>query len=173
MSENLKVTHYRNGDPIPQISDIKKWSEVRGGACCFCDKNVIYNWYAVNDPRGIAPRGWHVATNGEWKILMNLLGGYAIAGGKLKEAGIAHWSSPNTGATNSSGFTAIPNGYKVTSGYLINSKNIASFWTSTELNSHNAWHYTMYHNTPWLSCTAVNKNYGHSVRCVLDYKNGI
>jgi len=120
MKKNLDVDHYRNGDPIPQVTDQTQWANLTTGAWCYYDNDPangeiyrkLYNWYAVNDPRGLAPDGWHVPSNEEWTILTNYLGGSDIAGGKLKEAGIAHWISPNNGATNESGFTALPSGVR-------------------------------------------------------------
>jgi len=113
MQENLKVTRYRNGDSIPDAAAIG-YFEAKIGAHSQRSlisvnlDGIIYNWYAVIDPRNIAPNGWHVPTNLEWKTLINYLGGENIAGGKMKEAGTQHWLSPNTDATNESGFTALP-----------------------------------------------------------------
>lgn len=118
MMENLKVTHYRNGDPIPHVTDGVTWGNLTSGAYCNYNNdegNVatygrLYNWYAVDDSRNIAPAGWHVPSDAEWQTLVDYLGGDAVAGGKMKEAGTTHWASPNTGATNESGFTALPGG---------------------------------------------------------------
>ena len=104
MAENLKVTHYRNGDPIQLVTDDSSWSNLSTGAYCDYDNdgdNVavygrLYNWFAVNDSRAIAPAGWHVATAADWQTLIDILGGDAVAGGKMKEAGTAHWLAPNT-----------------------------------------------------------------------------
>jgi uncharacterized protein (TIGR02145 family) len=111
LKENLRVTHYRNGDPILKVTYSPNWNTLTTGAYCNYANNSgiivsygrLYNWYAVHDTRNIAPSGWHVATDDEWKALSNYLS--VNDGGKLKEAGYAHWFSPNTGATNSSGFT--------------------------------------------------------------------
>ena len=132
MAENLKVTHYRNGDPISTGHSNSEWADLvvyehgrrkseigteTGAYCVYNDQEsnadtygYLYNWYAVDDSRNIAPEGWHVPTDDEWQTLINYLGGGA--GGKLKEAGTAHWNSPNTGSTNESGFTALPGGYR-------------------------------------------------------------
>jgi uncharacterized protein (TIGR02145 family) len=140
MAENLKVTKYRNGDLIgttnPATLDITgesspKYQWAFGGN----ENNVatygrLYTWYAVNDSRNICPTGWHVPSFDEWKILRDYLGGENIAGGKLKETGTSHWYSPNEGATNETGFTAVPGGKKY--GGLFEGIGVASLlWSST------------------------------------------
>jgi uncharacterized protein (TIGR02145 family) len=118
MVENLRVTPYRNGDPIPNVSDTTSWRALTTGAYCSYDNDPscsamygnLYNWYAVNDFRQIAPEGWHVPTYEEWIVLETHLGGDTIAGGKLKESGTEHWRAPNVGGTNESGFSALPGG---------------------------------------------------------------
>ncbi len=124
MAKNLEVSHYRNGDPIPNLTTISQFQSSLLGAWCDWENNSaygdiyghLYNWYAVYDPRNVAPDGWHVATRTEWQELVLHLGGIlgtddSIAGGKMKEMGFAHWEQPNTGATNSSGFTSLPAGW--------------------------------------------------------------
>ena len=116
MAEDLKVATYRNGEPIPNIADGTAWGSLTTGAYCNYGNVAsnsttygrIYNWYAVDDNRNVAPPGWHVATQAEWNTLVTFLGGDDVAGGKLKESGTTHWESPNTGATNQTGFTALP-----------------------------------------------------------------
>ena len=119
MVENLKTTKYRNGDAIPNVTGNASWVALSTGAYCWYNNDAatykatygaLYNWYAVGDSRNIAPSGWHVATDSEWTTLSTFLGGESIAGDKLKEIGTSHWLSPNTGATNSNGFTAFPGG---------------------------------------------------------------
>ena len=114
MNKNLNVDHYRNGDTIPEITNGVEWPNLTTGAWCYYHNSdslgniygKLYNWYAVNDPRGLAPQGWHVATDSDWIVLVNYLGGPDIAGGKLKEEGTRHWLIPNSGANNQSGFSA-------------------------------------------------------------------
>ena len=116
MLKNLDVSKYRNGDDIPQVTDATTWANLTTGAWCYYENNTangtvygkLYNWFAVNDPRGLAPSGWHIPSQAEWVTLQNCLGN--DPGGKVKETGTAHWNPPNTGATNSSGFTALPAG---------------------------------------------------------------
>jgi len=107
MAENLRTTKYRDGSPIPNVTDSSVWILTTEGAYCNYNNDTthsntygrLYNWYAVIDTRNIAPEGWHVPTQDEWNTLVQFLGGGAVAGGKLKETGTAHWNSPNRGAT--------------------------------------------------------------------------
>lgn len=118
MVKNLETDTYQNGDPIPNV--ISGWSGLTTGACCYYDNNPeygavygkLYNRYAVVDSRNIAPLGWRVATGTDWRSMILYMGGDGVAGGKLKETGFEHWNSPNTGATNQYGFTALPGGSK-------------------------------------------------------------
>ena len=120
MAENLKVTHYRNGEEIPNITDNTEWANLTSGAYCDYDNNPnnvatygrLYNWYSIEDSRDLAPDGWHVPSRDEWQTMIEYLGGDGIAGGKLKESGTEHWLSPNEGATNESGFSALPSGMR-------------------------------------------------------------
>lgn len=177
MEENLKVTHYRNGDSIPNVTDGAAWSTLTTGA--YCEYNTdsanvptygrLYNWYAVADSRNIAPVGWHVATDSEWQTLSDSLGGDLVAGGKLKEAGTAQWNSPNTGATNESGFSALPGGYRYFgSGTYFTMGNYASFWSSTEYSSSYAWGLFLGYDNLGITRGGYVKGYGFSVRCVRD-----
>lgn len=137
MAENLKVTHYRNGVEIPNVTDSVDWKNLTTGAYCNYDNNVnnvaiygrLYNWYAVNDTNNLAPEGWHIPSDEEWQTLREYLGG--SAGGKLKESGTVHWSNPNTGATNESGFTALPAGLRYFTGDYIDLGYSANFWSSS------------------------------------------
>src|SRR5665647_2153473 len=128
MLKNLDVSTYRNGDLIPEVTDQTAWATLTTGAWCYNNNDPavgviygkLYNWYAVNDPRGLAPTGWHVPSDAEWTTLSTCLGGDAVAGGAKKETGTTHWTSPNTGATNSSGFTALPGGLRDRTGPFYN-----------------------------------------------------
>ena len=176
MAENLKVTHYRNGDPIPNVTDNAQWTALSSGAYCNYNNDPsladiygrLYNWFAVADPRGLAPVGWHVPSDAEWEILVNYLGGAAVAGGALKEAGLAHWNSPNTGATNSSGFTALPGGYRSYLGYFYYMGYIAIFWSSTEYSINYAWSRSLLYDSAQVNRGNYVRPYGLSVRCVRD-----
>jgi uncharacterized protein (TIGR02145 family) len=178
MVENLKTTRYRNGDPIQNITDSTQWNiYLTTGAYCNYHNNVsyantygcLYNWYAVSDSRNIAPTGWHVPTNAEWTTLTNFLGGYTVAGGKLKEAGTMHWASPNTNATNETGFTALPGGYR--EGFYGTFELITNYlysWSSTEVNASNAWFVLMGYNFGNMTEGIYDKIFGFSVRCIKD-----
>ena len=179
MCKNLDVSTYRNGDPIPKVTDPNTWANLTTGAYCYYNNDSaqyaavygkLYNWYAVNDPRGLAPLGWHVPSNGEWAALETCLGGSSVAGGKMKEAGTAHWLSPNTGATNSSGFTGLPGGFRTYFGSFDLIGGHGYWWSSTEINTTDAWHlYLPYYNgTSYRLSFGLGKLYGFSVRCLRD-----
>ena len=136
--ENLKVTHYRNGDPVPLVTDGGTWINLTTGAYCWFNNNIenkatygaLYNWFTTIDERKIAPTGCHVPTEAEWAELIEYLGGREIAGGKMKETGTAHWLAPNTGATNSSGFTGLPGGVRIVQGFA-GMELVGDWWSCT------------------------------------------
>ena len=176
MAENLKVIHYQNGDKIPNITDSIVWSNLSMGAYCSYDNdssNVavyghLYNWYTVNDSRKLCPMGWHVPSNAEWTILVDCVGSNSFVGGKMKEAGTTHWSSPNTGANNSCNFAALPCG---TRGAYSNFGGLGSFtgWWSTWEDADGYAYYLLlqYSNADVLRYSG-NKKIGFSVRCIQD-----
>jgi uncharacterized protein (TIGR02145 family) len=187
MMKNLEVIHYRNGDPIPNVTDAGAWSDLSTGAYCEYNNNPanvetygrLYNWYAVDDSRGLAPEGWHVPTDAEWKQLEMYLGmsqaaadsiGYrgTDEGGKLKEAGTAHWLSPNTGATNESGFTALPGGRRSSNGSFAFMNFDAFFLSATEHASYYLLSRILYYSHAQSSRFETPKETGFSVRCVKD-----
>jgi uncharacterized protein (TIGR02145 family) len=183
---NLDVTTYRNGDTIPQATSQAQlnsynasgtgcWSYINYNSSNNSVYGKLYNWHAVNDPRGLAPNGYRVPTSIELDTLINCLGGNTVAGGKMKEAGTLHWQSPNTGATNTSGFTALPGGANILSGVTVyplgNIKYLGNFWSATEYNSADA--RTMFFRfdnseaySPALRYS--NKGLGLSVRLIKD-----
>ena len=172
MQKNLDVDRYRNGDLIPQVTDPTAWSSVTTGAWCYYNNDPIngitygklYNWYALNDPRGLAPVGWHVPSDVEWTTLISCLGGVAIAGGKMKS--ITIWPNPNTGATNSSGFTGLPGGFRYLDGSFEISRH-GNLWSSTEESPYIVYRILDYQNAI-AGRSAQYKNAGISVRCVAD-----
>ena len=187
MAENLKVTHYRNGDAMPNVTDRFTWIDLTTGAYCEYDNDVnnvaaygrLYNWFAVSDSRNIAPEGWHVASDAEWKQLEMYLGmSQAEAdamgdrgtneGGKMKEAGTAHWIYANNGATNESGFSALPGGRRDYGGNYDFIGQAAYFLTSTEASSHDAWHRVLDCGSLRISRSCFIMPLGFSVRCVKD-----
>jgi len=176
MAENLKVTHYRNGNAIPYVPDAGTWTNLTTGAYCNYNNDVnnvavygrLYNWYAVSDSRNIAPFGWHVPSDAEWDTLVVYLGGYTVAGGKMKEAGFAHWNSPNTGATNESGFSALPGGYRYSNGSYDYVGYGAILWSSTEYGSYSAWNRHLDCRSSGVGRVDSSMRSGFSVRCVRD-----
>ena len=174
MAENLKTTHYANGDPITLVTDDAIWGNLSTGAYCFYDNDAathadtygaLYNWYAVVDNRNVCPTGWHVPTNVEWTTLTDYLGGVYVAGGKMKETGTLHWKSPNIGATNESGFTGLPGGFRfLSSGYILRN---GYFW-STDTSLPDALFRYLYHNDTNFRVNSLAKHSGFSVRCVKD-----
>lgn len=176
MLKNLNVDHYRNGDPIPEVTDATAWKNLTTGAWCYNnnDPNLgvlygkLYNWYAVNDIRGLAPEGWHVASDAEWTSLVNYLGGGSIAGGKLKETGTNHWHTPNTGATNESGFTALPGGYRDANGSFNNVSDSGLWWTSPNGISTNTKSRFLHYSYGNIYTYIDAKGGGFSIRCIKD-----
>ncbi len=180
MMENLKVTHYSNGDPIPEVTSNSTWCGLNYGAYCNYDNELVnvatygrlYNWFAVDDSRGISPEGWHVPTDDEWQTLVDYLGGSSVAGGKMKETGTIHWNSPNHGATNESCFTALPGGFRnFDFGDFFHMGSRAFFWSSSDYNSNRAWRAwirSLYYAYSGVSSSVYIMIYGFSVRCVKD-----
>jgi len=174
MVENLKVSKYRNGDPIPNITDTTEWYKLSTGAYCYYENNAsysstygkLYNWYAVKDSRNLAPEGWRVATDADWTILTDLLGIIGYAGDKLKEKGIVHWNDPNTGATNETGFTALPGGERTSSGTFEFIGKTGFWWTSTENNTYYSYYRSMFNLYNYVNRVYIPINYGLSVRCI-------
>ncbi len=174
--ENLNVTHYRNGDPIEWISDNPEWEGFTSGAYCDYENEPgnaatfgrLYNWFAVADNRNIAPEGWHVSMDADWTVLANYLGGDGMAGGKLKEAGMSHWLDPNSGATNETGFSALPGGFREYGGLYDYINWGGGWWTSTEDNPNDAWIRYLDYGAIDVWVALEDKRYGRSVRCVKD-----
>jgi len=148
MRKNLDVAFYRNGDTIPQanneasegefeVSKTGAWIYYNYDSTLGTKYGKLYNFWAANDPRGLAPQGWHIPSTAEWEALSTTLGGAAVAGGYLKEAGLLNWlfysyGNPiNIGANNNSGFTALPGGFKAGNSDFVGLKRLASFWSST------------------------------------------
>jgi uncharacterized protein (TIGR02145 family) len=178
MVENLKTTRYRDGTPIPNITDNGAWASTNSGAYCNYNNDPsnaavfgrLYNSYAVNT-RMIAPSGWHVPTYYEWSALVRYLGGTDVAGGRMKEAGLSHWLSPNTAADNSSGFTTVGSGYRVYhNGTFAGLNTQCSMWTSTDIGDH----IVLFNDSAGYSfycsggCNNEAKQYGFAIRCIKD-----
>lgn len=176
IKSNLDVTKYRDGTPIPQVSDPTQWKNLTTGAWCYYQNNTsigviygkLYNWYAVIDPRGLAPKGYHIPSNTEWATLITCLGDYGIAGGKMKEIGLTHWITWNTGADNSSGFTGIPGGCRDYAGFFINMDLKGYWWSSTEIDASNVWVRSLNYDSSLINNDQKSKISGYSVRCLKD-----
>ena len=174
MAENLRVTKYRNGDPIPNVTDNTNWASLTTGAYCWYNNDAankaaygaLYNWHAVADGRNIAPLGWHVPTDAEWSTLIDFLGGQSVAKEKIKEEGTGHWVSPNSGATNDSGFTALPGGSLI--GGFIDMGTSGNWWSSSANGSNNAWYLNLGNGSSNVGRLQGSKTNGFSVRCVED-----
>lgn len=180
MASNLNVSTYQNGDSIPLVTDNQAWFELTTGAYCYFNNDPaneaiygkLYNWYAVNDPRGLAPEGWHIPTDFEWTTLVNCLGGDGVAGGPMKEIGTAIWYPPNTGATNYTGFNGRPGGFRHHDGYFPTSLSYYGyFWSATEQYTNSvyyAWFRALLYYDDDLGRDGLHKRTGCSVRCVKD-----
>lgn len=174
MAENLRTTKYSNGDSIPLVSDSVAWINLSTPAYCWYKNNqtnygntygALYNKYTVNTTH-LCPTGWHVPTDNEWTILANYLGGYYVAGGKVKETDTIHWKTPNAGATNESGFTALPGGRRKDTGAFNAMRFDGYWWSSTWVSDYQGFHWFIYNNGNF-----IDKNYediisGNSVRCI-------
>jgi uncharacterized protein (TIGR02145 family) len=174
MKENLKTTKYNDGTSIPNVVNNQDWSSQTTGAYCWYNNDInnkdtygaLYNAFTVMDSKKFCPSGWHVPTGNEWIILENYLGGYAVAGGKMKA--ITLWNSPNTGADNSSGFNALPSGRRESWGVFQSLGYFTNFWASDggipswlyefELSSYNS---SLQESTGSVAL-------GFSVRCIKD-----
>lgn len=180
MQQNLNVSHYRNGDIIPQVTDPTEWAAYTTGAWCYYANNTangiiygkLYNWYAVNDPRGLAPEGYHIPTESEWTELVNYLGGFNVSGGKLKATGTTYWFNPNTGATNESNFSALPSGARSSSSTagFFNINLLVGYWSISNYNGNNDEIFTisLSNSSTEVSTYGQYKNQGYSIRCLKD-----
>lgn len=201
LKSNLNVTRYRNGDVIPQVIDPTQWANLTTGAWCYYNNDPttepilgkLYNWYAVNDPRGIAPIGFHIPLKNECTSLATCAGGirdfytgsnpsvlniYHIAGGNMKETGTVIWATPNTGATNSTNFSALPSGFRNGNGDFNGFSTIFNFWTKTADTSWPPgstntnllyWYISLSHNSGDLITSPYgDRKLGFSLRCIKD-----
>ena len=176
MLKNLDVSNYRNGDPIPQIAVPEVWINLTTGAWDNYQNHApndskygkLYNWYAVNDPRGLAPVGFHIPSDNEWNTLVTYLGGEAVAGVKLKTATEWQTCATCTVGTNSSGFTALPGGCRPSDGICTSIGGYANWWSSTEANATEAWTRPLSYDREDASRYNYVKHSGYYVRCIKD-----
>jgi len=182
MKENLKTTKYNDGTTIPNVTDNATWAGLGTDAYCWYKNDAatykatygaLYNWYAVNKGK-LCPAGWHVPTDVEWHSLILYMDPAAIlgsvesslAGGKLKETGLTHWLTPNSGATNESGFTALPGGCRLSDATFTDVGFRGYWWGSTESSTPSAYYRTMNYLDVYVLRDIFSKQYGLSVRCV-------
>ena len=174
MKENLKVSKYRNGESIPTGLDNSAWENTNMGAyAIYNNVNIdiygkLYNWYAVTDSRGLCPSGWHLPSDREWTTLTNYLRGESVAGGKMKSSGTTYWIDPNTAATNESGFSALPGGFRKFNGDFSSIRDLAFFWSATEFDKYDAWARQLSNGSGDVGRRGFNfdKSVGASVRCI-------
>ena len=173
MAKNLNSSTYRNGNPIPQVTDPSAWQNLTTGAWCYYSNDntlgekygKLYNWYALNDARGLAPQGWHLPSDTEWAGLVSCLGGDTVAGGKMKAIS-ALWDSPNTAASDQSSFNGLPGGFRKPDGNFDSTGKKGHWWSSTASGVSSSWH----RNLSYLSAIAARqtseKRNGYAVRCI-------
>jgi uncharacterized protein (TIGR02145 family) len=174
MAENLNVDHYRNGDPISEMADASLWNSLSSGAWCYYGNDIsngeaygkLYNWYAVNDSRCLCPNGWHVPSDQDWNRLEEFLGGSDVAGGKMKS--VFSWSSPNSGASNSSEFKGLPGGYRNIDGNFVSNGTLGYWWSNTSYDFFNALYRSLHYRSTKVYSLANVKRIGSSVRCIKD-----
>jgi uncharacterized protein (TIGR02145 family) len=177
MAENLRTSQYANGDSIPNVPDASEWIGLTTGAWAHYNNESqfetplsfgkLYNWYSVTDSRNVCPTGWHVPTYSEWYVLIDYLGGQFVAGGKMKSSDTQYWGGPNTGATNVSGFSGLPGGFRGLDGYFAWFGDQGHWWSSTESDTLSAWCYYLSSND-YVNPNYGNKPYGMSIRCLRD-----
>jgi uncharacterized protein (TIGR02145 family) len=187
--KNLDVSTYRNGDIIPEVKDPKKWANLKTGAWCYYNNDPkngkvygkLYNWYAVNDPRGLAPEGFHIPSDPEWSTLITFLEGEDVLGGKMMATGTSLSETvigsnlefiPGTiPGTNESGFTGLPGGSRDLFGSFTDVGNHVFWWSSsvtTEANAQGAGRALYYGDCQRGRGDGINKRFGFSVRCIKD-----
>ena len=178
MKNNLKTTHYNDGEEIKYVTDINEWDTLTSGAYCWYNNNdtvykndygALYNWFTVSTEK-VCPIGWHVPTKNDWLTLINYLGGESIAGGKLKNSNGGFWTTPNVGATNESGFSALPGGIRLTSSsFTYINENAYFFSSDLGLDDNSAWIvYLTYNSSEIFIEDMAGKLSGRSIRCIKD-----
>jgi uncharacterized protein (TIGR02145 family) len=172
MAENLRSLKFNDGTDIPFVPDAYKWSILTTPGYTWYDSDsvgygALYNWYTV-ETGILCPAGWHVPADEEWTVLTDYLGGKSDAGGKLKETGTIHWFTPNFEATNESGFTALPAGYRSYGGYFRGISDSGLWWSSTEWSSSGAWYRAVNYNYASVDRSNSMKSSGGTVRCLKD-----
>ena len=175
-SKNLDVSKFRNGEAIPLAKTNAEWKSAgqnQQPAWCYYENKTangttygkLYNWYAVNDPRGLAPKGYHIPTDKEWTVLTDYLGGDSIAGAKMKST--SGWEENGNGS-NTSGFAGLPGGYRSFNGDFYYFGAYGKWWSSSEINASNAWFRNLNYSFGLVNRYFSFKQNGFSVRCLRD-----
>lgn len=179
MQHNLNVETFHNGDPIPEMKTDDEWAKAgseKTPAWCYYGNNPdngnvygkLYNWYAVTDPRGIAPNGWHVPTSKEWSELSKYLGGEDTMGDKMKSTDVQYWVNPENKATDKSGFSGLPGGYRYYLGMFANIGSNGNWWFASELDNFSAYFMYLISNDGKAHFHHNYKKNGYSLRCIKD-----
>jgi|SRR5690554_1333320 len=180
MTQNLNVDKFRNGDPIPEAKTKEEWRKAGENgepAWSYYNNNPdngdrygkLYNWYAVNDPRGLAPEGWKIPSDEEWSRLVDFLGGQSVAGTKMKSTDFwADYEGKSGNGTNESGFSGLPGGYRNIFGAFFDIGEYGDWWSSTEYIAGTAWSRNLVYDNGNVSRNGTIKKSGFSVRCLRD-----
>jgi len=189
MAENLRTTKYNDGTKILVVTDDDQWGNDSIPMMCWFNNNratyaakygALYNWYVINPGtngnKNVCPTGWHVPSDAEWTTLINYLDPHAeggdkwknVAGGKMKSTGTDFWVSPNTDATNSSGFSGLPGGYRGFNGTFLGFGASGNWWSSTEDSTNAAWYRALHYVNGDVDRLSYSKAFGFSVRCLRD-----
>ncbi|MEJ6979479.1 fibrobacter succinogenes major paralogous domain-containing protein [Pedobacter sp. P351] len=176
MAENLKVSKFKNDNPIRQLNNNKTWGTTTDAACCWYDNDAgkvepygrLYNWFAINDARGLAPEGWHIPTEKEIEELITYLKSDTSAAAKLKITGTEYWLPPNKGANNSSGFSALPGGYRDEDGEFHTLRANGYWWTETRTYEMFSWSERIWEGFADVDRDKKYYKFGFSVRCIKD-----
>jgi uncharacterized protein (TIGR02145 family) len=175
MAENLRTSSYSNSDPIPNVTDGNQWASLTAGAWAHYNNDnqyenpygKLYNWYTITDSSNVCPTGWHMPTDAEYTLLTDYLGGGPVAGGKMKSIGTQYWLSPNTYATNESGFSGLPGGYHTSYGTFDFIGYGGFWWSSTQDGTtSSAWFHNLLYGDGNVGRNPTSKAYGLSVRCI-------
>lgn len=180
MKKNSDAERYRNGDPIPQAKTQEEWfkaGEDKKPVWCYYNNDPalgdtygkLYNWYAASDRRGLCPDGWSIPSNSDWKDLTEFLGGTRSAGAKMKTQGDTYWETPNEGALNDTGFSALGAGMRTPDSGFTGKGAETGWWSSsTTMPLHMAWVRKLHYLSASMAVSEYHKGYGLSVRCIKD-----
>lgn len=176
MAENLRTTRFNDGSGIPLVKDDNSWHSLTAAGYCWYNNDeasykvpygALYNGYTIASGK-LCPTGWHVPDIEEWRDLKIFLGDSTKTGGKLKESGTAHWLTPNKGADNRTGFTALPAGIRYFEGTFASVLSYSGIWSATETENDEEWYIGLYYGDATLATNHRNKKYGLTVRCLKD-----